>query len=315
MTTHGKHRHLTRCSTEKGQFLILAIDHRGNLRADLDRHAPQPLSDMEFAAFKGQIAAAAGMASAVLTDPDFGIGSGIANRSLNGRQGLLAPLEVTNYDLPIHARQIHLIPNWSVEKAKLCGVDGIKLLVFFHPKAADAAIKRDQIAKIAADCARWDIPLFLEPIPTAKDAESRMESAEVLEISCQIADQFSPLADVLKMQFPLNVRETADREMWQSACRTLDAACRVPWALLSGGVDFETFIHQAEVACATGSSGVIVGRAVWQEAVALQGEARQAFLGNVLPTRLTRLTEVCQSAAPWHLRVAAPNSTPHWYAE
>lgn len=70
MTTHGKYRHLTRCSTDNGHFLILAVDHRGNLRADLDRHAAQPLSDAEFAAFKGQIAAAAGMASAVLTDPD-----------------------------------------------------------------------------------------------------------------------------------------------------------------------------------------------------------------------------------------------------
>lgn len=184
---------------------------------------------------------------------------------------------MTDYALPGSARQIHLITNWSVEKAKLCGVDGIKLLVFFHPKAADASMKRDQIAKIAEDCARWDIPLFLEPIPAPKDAESRLVSAEILEVSCQIAEYFSRCADVLKMQFPLDIHETPDDNAWYSACRALDAACRVPWALLSGGVPFETFLKQAKIACASGSSGVIVGRAVWQEAVALQGEARRVF--------------------------------------
>ena len=37
----------------------------------------------------------------------------------------------------------------------------------------------------------------------------------------------------------------------------------VPWVLLSGGVPFETFFRQTQVACEAGASGVMVGRAVW----------------------------------------------------
>jgi tagatose-1,6-bisphosphate aldolase len=53
------------------------------------------------------------------------------------------------------------------------------------------------------------------------------------------------------------------------------------------------------VACQAGASGIAVGRAVWQEAVALEGSARIDFLQSTARERLARLTEVCnQNARP-----------------
>src|SRR5258708_9097630 len=98
MTTTGKFRHLNHCSTEAGHFVMLAIDHRANLREQLDKYAESPLTDIEFVAFKQEvICALSSESSALLTDPTYGIGPGIASRAIRGQVGLLAPLEVTDY--------------------------------------------------------------------------------------------------------------------------------------------------------------------------------------------------------------------------
>ncbi len=43
----------------------------------------------------------------------------------------------------------------------------------------------------------------------------------------------------------------------------------VPWAVLSAGVDHETFVGQVETAMANGASGVIAGRALWKDCISL----------------------------------------------
>ena len=48
------------------------------------------------------------------------------------------------------------------------------------------------------------------------------------------------------------------------------------------------------------SSGIAVGRAVWQEAVAMTGEARTGFLRTTAQQRMARLTSLCYALGkPW----------------
>src|SRR5688572_13445235 len=170
MTTLGKYRHLTQCSTDAGHFCVLAIDHRDNLLAELNKHAGKTLTDAEFIAFKREvIAALAGGASALLSDPAFGFGPGIADGYVTGRLGLLSPLEVTDYGLHPSRRQLTMIPNWSVTRIKRVGAQGVKLIVFYHPGTQAARTVCDQVARVVSDCADEDIPLFLEPIAYSPD--------------------------------------------------------------------------------------------------------------------------------------------------
>src|SRR5215213_10454686 len=119
MTTLAKYRNLTQYSTAAGHFSVLAIDHRDNLLEDLNRHAPAPLTDAEFTAFKQQVIRhLAPSASALLTDPVYGFGPGIVGGTVGGKLGLLSPLEVTDYSLHPSRRKLRLIPGWSVEKIK-----------------------------------------------------------------------------------------------------------------------------------------------------------------------------------------------------
>jgi tagatose 1,6-diphosphate aldolase len=49
------------------------------------------------------------------------------------------------------------------------------------------------------------------------------------------------------------------------------------------------------VACNAGASGIAVGRAVWKEAVQMEGEERSTFLHAVGKERLARLTFLCNA--------------------
>lgn len=313
----GKYRHLSRCSTEAGHFVILAIDHRANLLEALNRAAPQPLDSAGFSAFKTRVTAVlAPETSAVLTDPAYGIGAGIAARAISGHIGLIGPVEVTDYEKHPSQRTVQWIPGWSVGKIKRIGGDGVKLLLPYHPEADNVDEKRDGVRKIVESCARWDIPFFLEPIAYSLDPARSLTNAELLQITVEMAREFAAMgADVLKLQFPVDPAQSRDESEWRSACAAVTEACgAVPWALLSAGVDFETFALQAQIACQAGASGVIVGRAIWSEAVTLQGEARDAFVTTTARERIRRLASICaQNATPWYDRIAAPDVALDWF--
>ncbi len=316
MTTVGKFRHLMQSSTEAGHFSILAIDHRDNLLEELNRHAPTPLTDADFVAFKqAVIRLLAPEASAVLTDPVYGIGPGIADGALSGRLGLLSPLEVTDYSTHPSRRALNFIPGWSVAKIKRIGASGVKLLVYYHPESDTSLTVRDVVSRVVEQCTREDIPLFLEPIAFSPDERRALTSAELRAVVVDSARTFSALGvDILKLQFPLDVKEQPHSDDWRAALAEVDAACTVPWALLSAGVDYDTFYRQSELACAAGASGVIVGRAVWAEATKLQGAARDEFLRTVALRRMSELAALCASSArDWRTRVTSPDFGLRWY--
>jgi len=233
MTSIGKYRHLDHCSTTEGHFVVLAIDHRANLLDALNRTAPRPLSEEEFAGFKNLvISALAGESSAVLTDPAYGIGVGVASRAISGRVGLLAPIEVTNYDLNPGQRSIEFIPDWSVSKIKRMGGDGVKLLLPYHPDAESAQEKLAIVRLLVDQCAQQDIPLFLEPIPYALDPGASLSTQELRQVSVEMARTFCAMGvDILKMLFPVNTDQDTDETTWTNACQELDAACSVPWVI------------------------------------------------------------------------------------
>lgn len=316
MTTMGKYRHLSRMSTTDGHFVILAIDHRTNMLEKLNEYAQSPLSDVDFVNFKREIAQAlAPYISGSLTDPAYGIADNVVDDVFHGQMGLLSPVEVTDYGLHPSLRDMQRIPNWSVKKIKMLGGDGVKLLLPYNPHADTAEEKFDFVREIIADCTTYDIPFFLEPIPYSLDPNETLSNAELLDMSVEMCERFSAMGvDALKMPFPVNHKLSQDDAEWQTACQKIDTACSVPWALLSAGVDFDTFLKQSKFACEAGASGVIVGRAIWAEIVAMDADARMPFLLETSTKRMQALADVCkQSATSWKDRVTKPDTSLNWY--
>jgi tagatose 1,6-diphosphate aldolase len=316
MTTIGKYRHLLRCSDASGFFAMLAIDHRDNLLAELNKHAAAPLSDKQFSAFKQEvIQAIAPESTALLTDPAYGIATATVNHAIPAHIGLLAPVEVTNYDLHPSKRQVTFIPNWSVAKIKRMGGDGVKMLLPYHPEDTTLPEKNAQVQRIIDECATHDIPFFLEPIAFSMNPDQPLSNAELLQITIEMVKTYSEMGvDVLKLQFPVDTKLSSHEAEWLNACKTVTENCRAPWALLSAGVNYDTFAVQARIACEAGACGVIVGRAIWKEAVALQGSDRTQFLQSTGKERMRELAAICrENASTWFDRVPPPDAAYDWY--
>jgi tagatose-1,6-bisphosphate aldolase len=317
----GTLRGLDACATSRGGFAVLALDHRGNLRRLLRPDGPDSVTTDDLVAFKRAVLRGlASEASGVLLDPEVGAAQSIADGSLPGAVGLIVSVEATGYAGPSEARTSRVLPGWSVAKAKRMGADAIKLLIYYHPDAPNAAEQERLLISVAEDCAREDIALFLEPLSFAFDESAGPLTGEARrDIVVRSARRLTALGgDVLKAEFPYDASVT-DPARWQEACTELDEATSVPWVLLSAGVDAATFEEQARVACRSGASGVLAGRSVWDAAVTLAPSERDAWLASEGAARLRRLVElVDREARPWRSVSPLGHPTeprPDWYLD
>jgi tagatose 1,6-diphosphate aldolase len=237
-------------------------------------------------------------ATAVLLDPEVSASQAVAAGSLPGQVGLVVALESTGYNGIPTARQSQVLPGWSVEKAKRMGASMVKLLVYYHPQSPAAAEIEDFVRLISEECIRNDLGLMLEPLSYPLEDGAKLSSADKRYVVTETARRLVvPGVDILKTEFPLDVRGGEDEKTWGDACAEISSASPVPWILLSAAVDYETYLQQVLVACQSGASGIAVGRAVWQEAVGLDGSERSAFLQSRACERLAQLTELCSRNA------------------
>jgi tagatose-1,6-bisphosphate aldolase len=306
----GKLRGLQQISSERGTFTALALDHRQNLR----KANPAFVNDEELSRFKLDVTSAlAKRATAVLLDPEVSAAQAIAQRAVPNSVGLVVAVESTGYTGDATARQAQIIPGWRVEKAKRMGASAIKLLVYYHPDSSTANEIEDFTAKIAEDCAKHDLVLMLEPLSYSLDESKKLSSDEKRYIVVETARKLPLLGvDILKAEFPLDVNDM-DESKWMDACREISSTSRVPWILLSAAVDYETFLRQVTVACNAGASGIAVGRAVWKEAVNMQGDERRTFLQTTARDRISRLTSLCHALAKPYTDFYTAEAPFDWY--
>jgi tagatose 1,6-diphosphate aldolase len=313
----GKQRRLQQCSTGDGFFIITALDHRNNLRRALHPEAPELTTYTEMVAFKETVTRhLAPVSTAVLLDPEVGAAQAIAAGVIPSQTGLVVAVEATGYSDRPTARRSRVLAGWNVEKIVRMGGTAVKLLVYYHPDAPNAAAQEALVAEIGEACRQYEIPFFLEPLSFSLDPSGRpLTSAEKRQVVVAAARRLTPLgADVLKAEFPLDIRETTDEALWAEACAELTAAAVVPWTLLSAGVDFPQFLQQTRVACAAGASGVVAGRAVWKEAVGRQGAEQERFLAETAVRRMQSLEAVVRECGrPWKADLPAQTVREGWY--
>jgi tagatose-1,6-bisphosphate aldolase len=294
--TIGKLRGLQQCASHRGTFTCLALDHRQNLRYSLNPKNPDSVPANTLRDFKLEVVAAlAGDATAVLLDPEYSAAQAVAAGVIPGNAGLVVAVEATGYTGDPTARHCRILPGWSVEKAKRMGASAIKLLVYYHPDSTTASEIESFVSQVADECKNHDLALMLEPLSYSLDDRKKFASEEKRHVVVETAKRLTPLGvDILKAEFPLDILEK-DQNTWREACEEISSASVVPWILLSAAVDYETYVNRVTIACNAGASGIAVGRAVWKEAVQLQGEERISFLQTVAKVRLSRLTSLCNA--------------------
>ena len=306
----GKLRGLQQISSERGTFAALALDHRQNLR----RVNPAFANEEELSRFKLDVASAlASEATAVLLDPEVSVAQAVAAHDIPKNAGLVVAVESTGYTGDVTARRAQIIPGWSVEKAKRMGASAIKLLVYYHPDSPTAKEIEDFTLKVAGDCLKHDLILMLEPLSYSLDKNKKLSSDEKQYVVVETAKRLTSLhVDILKAEFPLDVNEN-DEAKWMDACKEISSASTVPWILLSAAVDYEVFLQQVTVACRAGASGIAVGRAVWKEAIMMNGNERMNFLRTTARYRISRLTSLCHALAKPYTDFYQADAPFDWY--
>jgi tagatose 1,6-diphosphate aldolase len=319
--TVGKYRGIQRLADSYGSISMCALDHRGSLAKMLKEGTGSAPSYQDMVDFKYDVCSALSPhCSAILLDPVYGAAQGIASAALAPRTGLLVSLEETGYEGGAESRLSRPLDGWHASKVRRMGADGAKLLLYYRPDVDVAARQRALVQELAAWCDEQDLAFIVEPVGYAvgDEASSGRYSRIKPEVVIKTAAELTPLGmDVLKAEFPADAKSETDLGVMLENCKRLNEASQVPWIILSGGVDFDLFVRQVEIASKAGASGFLAGRALWQEATSIKSrQERQDFFRTTVVNRLRIIMAVANAyGTPWHHKVAAPDVAEGWYTQ
>lgn len=241
MSTH-KTRRLARLFGEDGKCLVVAMDHAGFMDKVLPGLA-QPQETI-------RMVARAGADAFLLT-----LGSARLAASVLGRAGVWLSVD-TQPPLLDHI----------VETALRLGVDGIKCMVYPNWDAQPHSVTL--LATLAAECARWNLPLMAEVIPGGFSAGPEMRTPEKIAANARIAMEVG--ADVIKTFY------TGDPASFHDVVEY----CHIPIVVLGGERvkdDAELFASVRD-ALRAGAAGVAIGRNIWQHRAPAEMTAHLAAL-------------------------------------
>lgn len=309
----GKLRSLQELANNDGVFNMCAMDHRRSMSRMMEGgHVVEGSTGYEeMAQRKLELCThLAPHASAVLLDPLFGAAQSISRSALPKSTGLLVSLEASGYAGPSEFRMSELEEGWSVEKIKRMGASAVKFLIYYRPDLIELANKLMELVEaVGQECQQYDIPFVIEPLsyPLGEEAKNPAQFAAAKEqLVPKTAGHITALpVDLLKSEFPSDLRYNQDKGKLSEVCQKLDKASQVPWVVLSAGVSFDVFCQQVEIACKAGASGFLAGRAIWQEAMNIEdAKERARMLRTVGADRLKKLTEIAaKHAVPWYKKL------------
>lgn len=313
----GKFRAISRMIDQNGCFKMVAADQREPMRGILRQALGHMPTFEDMMAMKRMLAQELGeKASALLIDPEYGLPAVL--KVLPGGLGLIVALEDSNFETTPGGRKSRVIPNWSVEKIKRLGGEGVKYLVWYSPKADPAVIQHqlDLIRRLGQECKRYDVAFLLEILvyqhkeDTASFARDRTD--HVLRSIEAFADP-SFGVDVYKLECPVEATglagDAAARERLMALFQQMAGSLKAPWVMLSAAADPSDFVEVLRCAYAAGSSGFLAGRSIWQTAAKAypdEPEVRRLLRTVAVPylQELNRLTD--KLAHPYKFEVALP---------
>lgn len=305
--TQGKFNGINACADSRGIIAALAVDHRGNLLDAIAgaRGERGQATAEDMLAFKTAVTEQlTPLTSALLLDPEYGLGA-IASRAPG--TGLLLAYEKSGYDFHVKGRLPDLLPEWSVRRLVEAGAQAIKILLFYNPfdEARVNSIKQAYIERIGAECLAMDVPFFLEPLvydDAVGDEKGLAFAGKKPAYVARAMEEFSRPrygVDVLKVELPVNPPFVSGTRAFKGGeaaytrqeamvyFRETASATSLPFIYLSGGISDEVFCEMLELAAEEGVkySGVLCGRATWQDAIAVYANQGVAALEDWLADR------------------------------
>ena len=183
--------------------------------------------------------------------------------------------------------------------------------------------KLAMIERIGAECEALEMPFFLEPVGydvSGADVKGFEYAKRKPEIVLRTIEELSKdvyKVDVLKVEFPVNAAYVEGSSVYAGQAaytrdealewyRRVDTAAQRPYIYLSAGVSAPHFREQLRLSAEADSrfSGVLCGRATWQDGVPLYatqgGEALERWLSEEGVANIRAVNDCLRFASPWY---------------
>lgn len=289
MTTAERRGYQQICRAD-GAMMVIACDQRGGMRTLLasDPEAQAKIGNDTLGETKADITKyLASHAGCVLVDPICAVPALVDDGVIDRATGLLIGLDASGWDKsPENYRLSKLVDGITARRVRELGGTGGKIMVYLRSDTPAANTHNIKILEdVIADFAAEDLLLVVEFLTYALDGESPEEYAakfsDLIIGGTKICLELG--SKVLKIPYPGS----------PEACKTVtEISGDVPWAVLSAGVNHETFIQQVEISMASGASGVIAGRSLWKDCISLDRAVTRERLETVAVPRLRELQAV-----------------------
>lgn len=285
-----------------GAMMVIACDQRGGMRTILASSPAEEknISEAVLGETKSDIVQyLANEASCVLLDPTCAVPKVVDGGVLARDVALLIGLDASGWDTHAEGYRLSkLVPGVTARRVRELGGTGGKIMVYLRSDIPAANEHNIAILKqVIADFAAEDLLLVVEFLTYKLEGESAEDYAakvpSLIAGGTRICLELG--SKVLKLPYPGSAE----------ACATISKlAGEVPWAVLSAGVNHETFIQQIEIAMANGASGVIGGRALWKDCISLDRAVQRDRLTNIAVPRLREIQAVLARYQPGSKKAA-----------
>ena len=284
--TTQERRQLASISTADGHMLIVAADQRNSMKAVI-QDAPNgtsAISTAELADAKADLVRhLANHGPAILLDPEVALPA-IPDEGVLARDtALVVGLDASGFETVNGLKYTRYVEGMSPRRVRELGGDVAKMLWYTRPDKQDLDDRvAQEIRDLTAACAEEGLLLIVELLTYQLEGESDDEYKaafpKLVADGARLAVECG--AKILKLQYP-GSSEGADL--------VTEAAAGVPWAVLSAGVDHETFIVQVRDAMAHGAAGAMAGRSLWKDALSVDPARREELLTTRALPRLREL--------------------------
>jgi len=266
------------CDKDSGRILVVAMDQRNSMKKlirGIDEASPDDLVNAKL----DLVAHLGNEAPALLLDPTTVIPRVVDEGVLARDTALMVGMDATGYQPGDDGlRKSAVVEGVDAHRVREVGGDVAKMNVYMRPdrEGLDSHPAR-LIRQVVDDCAANDVLVAIEILTYALDDESpdeyRAKAPELVAQAAAIARVCG--APLMKLQYPGSVE----------GCRAVtEALGDIPWAVLSAGVDHETFIENLRISLEGGASGAIAGRSLWKDCLRADREATaQALRGQAVP--------------------------------
>lgn len=325
--TPGKLAGLKAVSNADGIVAAAAMDQRGSLRKSIGAARGTEASEQDLTRFKELVTdTLTRFASAILLDPEYGLPAA----SKRKQAGLLLAYEKTGYDTKVEGRLPDLLDVWSVRRLKAVGADCVKILLYYSPfeRPAINEAKQAWVERIGDECVSQDIPFFLELVgydcsgKGEKTEEYARQKPSIVGGSMQEFGKDQYAVDVLKVEVPVETSFVEGMQAFKGVSaytrseamqcfRDVESCSDKPYIYLSAGVTNPIFVETLELAAEAGShfSGVLCGRATWNDGIAIYGQKGEEAFSEWLETKgvsnIQKVNETLKAATPWFKRMGA----------